>query len=48
MRLIKMQQEKRNYQWLRVSGHMKFGNLFEGDSLIHLKRNDTKKKFDKK
>ena len=48
IRLIEMQQEQRNYQFLRVSGHMKFGNFLEGDTAIKVKRNSKKENLAKK
>lgn len=46
--LVKAQKEEHNQLLLRVSGHMKFGNLFEGDTAIQVKRDSKKKKFAKK
>jgi hypothetical protein len=46
--LIKMKQENNDYLSLRLSGHLKFGNLFEGDIAIHLKHGKKKQKLAKK
>ncbi len=46
--LIKIQQEENDHLLLKLSGHLKFGNFFEGDIAIHLKRGSKKKKLAKK
>ena len=42
--LIKMKQEENDFLLLRLSGHLKIGNFFEGDTAVHVKRGLKKKK----